>query len=84
MDSQAWPTGNDALCYALQDAINAGRIAPEDSALAEQLVRAWVHSRANSYTARQQRLIREILKAPVGGVTRTLESTVAPFRARAH
>jgi hypothetical protein len=65
------------LCKRLRDAWHTGRIAPEDHALAESLVRSWIHSRPNTYSAHQRDLIRRILAAPIGGVTRTLQSRVS-------
>jgi hypothetical protein len=68
---------NAELCIELQLAWHRGRIAPEDHALAESLVRSWIHSRGCGYSALQRDLIRRVIAAPIGGVTRTLQSRVS-------
>jgi hypothetical protein len=46
------------------------------------LVRSWIHSRPNTYSARQRDLIARILKAPPGGVTPTLQSRASAISCR--
>lgn len=74
-----WHNENDALCYRLQDALNTGRIAREDEALAEHLILAHIHSRPRTYTKRQKLLIHRILAAPPGGAIAASSSTVSHF-----
>ena len=73
---------NSEICAELQAAWHTGRIAPEDAALAEQLVLSWVYSRPNTYSARQRELAARILKAPPGGVTPTLQSRASAISCR--